>query len=309
MVYFSYKSGPCGGNVACNFRGIIPVPAGFDTVEVFLSGFRLQTATMSDMVSSVGATVQKYRYNVTTGDLEVGVTSWLRTQSGQQYSYLLTFAVLLTNPGVAHLTPISTGCSGLGECHIVRSLPTAVPAGMHYIGLATSNWHLGASSGAIPLHVLSGHLDNLTLIGPAVNVDYRCAMHDTQLNTKMYCEWGAKVLAFDSSEMAQNGSLLFPQYTVIGFNTPSRHSWIEHAPNPSGNPLPGFFDALEGLSLVYAGTSQHPVWWIEGSATGFSVAGSTALTRYGIFLGTQFGNSTTAAPYGYQMSRAFGFLR
>lgn len=140
-------------------------------------------------------------------------------------------------------------------------------------------------------------------------MDYLCALHDAQRQTKMYCEWGAKVIAFDPSEMAQNGSPIFPQYTFIGVHTPSRQAWIEHAPDPAGNPLPGFFDALEGLSLGYTGARQHPVWWVEGSATKFAVSGSTALTRYGIFLGTQFGNSTTAAPYVYQMSRAFGFLQ
>jgi hypothetical protein len=158
VVYFTYQSGPCGGGVACHFRGTIAVPAGFQTAEVFLSGFRLQTANTSDLVRSVGATVHKYRYDQTTGDLEVGVTAWLWTQSGQQYSYLLTFTVLLTSPGMAQFTHISTGCSGVGECHIVQSLPAAVPAGMHYIGVATYNWHLGASSGPPPLHILSGHL-------------------------------------------------------------------------------------------------------------------------------------------------------
>ena len=317
ILYFTYDVAPCGGGVACSFRGDVKVHKGYEGAEVFLSGFRLEGLKQADAVSQANATVQKFRYDPLTGAMEVGVNGAIVTASGQQYAMSVTFVVVLTRGGVARFTPISTGCTGVANCNITRSLPSAVPAGMQYIGLATSNWSLGSSSGPLVLNTISGHLDALTVAPPQVDLTYQCTMQDGSAANRMWCEWGAKVVAFDPSEMAQNGSTIFPQYTFIGLNTPSRHAWTEHALNPARTPIMGFLDAFEGLTLTYQtfpnvpGT-QYPIWLIESTATNFRIdpsASDTALTDYAIFLGTKFGNYTTAEKYAYQESRAFGFLR
>jgi hypothetical protein len=317
IEYFSYDSGPCLPGVSCNFRDVIKVPRGFDEVQVFLAGFKLEAANQADAVQQVSATVRKYRYDATTGELEVGVTASLRTASNQPYSYSTTFVVVLTRAGVAQYTTVSTGCAGIRSCRIVRSLPAAVPAGMHYIGIGTQDWHLGSHSGALLLNTLSGHQDGLTVAPPRVDLEYLCMMQGARMRNRMYCEWSAQVIAFDPAEMEQNGSSIFPQYTFVSWGTTARHAWTEHAPSPSHSRLAGFLDAFEGLTLTYqtfpyGPLVQRPVWLIESSAENFQLdpgAPDTALTDYGIFLGTQFGNSTTAQQYGFQESRAFGFLR
>ena len=317
ILYFAYDAAPCGGGVACGFRGNIHVYAGYDGAEIFLSGFRLEGLLQADAVSQATVSVQKFRYDPVTGAMEVGVSSGIATASGQQYATTVTFVVVLTRGGVATFTPISTGCGGVASCGITRSLPGAVPAGMQYIGLATSNWSLGSGSGPLVLNTLSGHLDSLTVSPPQVDLRYLCMMQDGSAANRMWCEWGAKVVAFDPAEMEQNGSSIFPQYTFLGWNTPSSHAWTEHATSPSHARLAGFLDAFEGLTLTYQtfppvpGT-QNPVWLVESMASNFRIdpnAADTALTDYGIFLGTKFGNYTTAQNYAYQLSRAVGFLR
>jgi hypothetical protein len=315
ILYFTYDAAPCGGGVSCGFRGLIKVFRGYDQAEVFLSGFRLEGLRQADAVSQATVSVQKFRYDPVTGAMEVGVSSGIGTASGQQYATSVTFVVLLTRLGVASFTPISTGCGGVASCSITRSLPGAVPAGMQYIGLATSNWSLG-SSGPLVLNTLSGHIDALTVSGPQVDLRYLCMMQDGSAANRMWCEWSAKVVAFDPTEMEQNGSSLFPQYTFLGWNTPSRQAWTEHATSPSRTRLTGFLDAFEGLTLTYQtfpqvpGT-QNPVWLIESMASNFRLdpnVPDTALTDYGIFLGTRFGNYATAQNYGFQLSRAIGLL-
>jgi hypothetical protein len=312
IVYFTYASGPCGGALTCNFRGPIKVPPGFAQTEVFLSGVEWEAAGQADPLSQVAATVQRLSYDSTAGALEIGINASLTTQTRQSYSYILTFVVILTQAGVASFVPISTGCAGVGNCRIVRSVPGAVPAGMKYIGLATYNWHLGTQGGDILLNALSGHQDGLKIAPPNVDVEYRCVMQDARARNRMFCEWGAKVIAFDPSEMEQNGSTIFPQYTFLGLNTPNRHAWINQSASPSQAKLSGFLDAFEGLSLWYATGMQNAVWRIESSAKNHALtlsAPGIALTEYGMFLGTAFGNSVGAASYSYQESRAFGFLK
>jgi hypothetical protein len=111
--------------------------------------------------------------------------------------------------------------------------------------------------------------------------------------------------------MEQNGSSLFPQYTLMGSGTPNRQSSTEHARSPSGAKIKGFLDAFEGLTLMYDQGIENPIWLIESQATTFTIdpsAPETALTNYDIFLGTEFGNRATAEKYGFRESRAFGFI-
>jgi len=317
ILYFTYDASPCGGGVACGFRGVINVYKGYDVAEVFLSGFRLEALAQADAVSQVNATAQKFNYDPATGAMEVGVNSGVATASGQQYATSVTFVVLLTRNGVASFTPISSGCAGVASCSITRSLPGAVPAGMKYIGLATSNWSLGSGSGPLVLNTLSGAIDALTVSAPQVDLRYLCMMQDGSAANRMWCEWSAKVVAFDPAEMEQNGSSVFPQYTFLAWNTPSLQAWTEHATSPSHARIRGFLDAFEGLTLTYqtfpsVPGAQNPVWLIESTASNFRIdpnAADTALTDYGIFLGTKFGNALTAQNYAYQFSRAVGFLR
>jgi hypothetical protein len=317
IEYYAYNSGPCGAGLPCNFRDSIKVPAGFDQGEVFLSGFKLEAAKQSDAVYQVMATVTKHRYEPLTGALELSIAAVLDTRSRQNYSYNMSFVVILTGSALAKFTPVNTGCSGIANCRITRTLPATVPAGMHYIGLATQNWHLGSNSGPLLLNTLSVHHDGLGVNPPLVNLDYLCVMQDGRGRNRMFCEWAAKVIAFDPAEMEQNGSPIFPQYTFMSWGSAIRHFWTESSPSPSHKPIAGFLNAFEGLTLTYQTFPYKPglhslIWLIESSAGNFRISGSasdTALTEYGIFLGTEFGNYTTAQKYGYQESRTFGFLR
>ncbi|MDQ6652468.1 MAG: hypothetical protein M3Y84_06965, partial [Acidobacteriota bacterium] len=246
----------------------------------------------------------------TTGDLELGIAAAFDMRSGQAYSFNVTFVVVLTASNLARFTNVAGSCAGTRNCRIIKSLPSAIPTGMRYIGLATYNWHLGSHSGPLVLNTLSGHQDGLTVSPPSVNVEYLCTLQNAKGRNKMFCEWGAKVVAFDPTEMEQNNSTIFPQYTFIGTNTPNRQSWVEHTKSLSGGPIQGHMDAFEGLSLFYNPGIQHRVWWIESFASNFSTAPpDTALTTHGILLGTTFGNSTTASNYSFQESRAVGLLR
>ena len=133
----------------------------------------------------------------------------------------------------------------------------------------------------------------------------------------MFCEWSAKTIAFDPAEMTPNGSPIFPQYTFLSWSTTARAQWVNQASPPSHLPIPGFLDAFQGLTLTYQ--TFPPV--VPGAVPGVvdrvlrrrlyvdPAFPYVAMTQYGIFLGTTFGNSTSAQTYAYQSSRAFGFLR
>jgi hypothetical protein len=319
IQYFSYDAGPCGSGsvLSCDFRGIVHVPPGYSRADVFLSGFTLKTAVQSDAVSQVSVRASKYKYDPAAGALEVGVGAGFSTRSGQNFGYSMTFVVLLTQPGVAAFSSISTGCAGVASCKISRVVPMAVPAGMQYIGLGTQLWELGSHSGPIFINTLAAHIDSLTVQPPSTSLDYWCEMHNGKAKNLMFCEWSAELIAFDPSEMEQNGSSLFPQYTFFSTGLTTHPVWINQSSSPSHAPIKGFLDAFEGLILSYqtfpyhAGTN-YPIWQVDASATSFGVsptAADTALTTYGVFLGVRFGNSTNTAKYLYQESRAFGLLR
>ena len=97
IQYYTYTSSTCGTGSNCNFRGVIHPPAGYDQVEVFLTGFALETHTNADKVQRVSAQVHKHRHDRSTGELEVGVIGRLETETHQPYSYQISFVVLLTN--------------------------------------------------------------------------------------------------------------------------------------------------------------------------------------------------------------------
>ncbi len=188
---------------------------------------------------------------------------------------------------------------------------------MQYIGLGTRLWSLGSQSGPVLINTLAGYTSSLTVSPPAVTLDYGCEIHARGAKNRMYCEWTAAVIAFDPAEMQQNGSGLFPQYTFLSLGTTTHPQWANHSTSPTHAPIKGFLDGFEGLILSYQTFPYHPptnfpIWQIDSSATKFAIdptAADTAVTNYGVFLGTRFGNSTLAQEYLYQESRAFGFLR
>jgi len=129
----------------------------------------------------------------------------------------------------------------------------------------------------------------------------------------MYCEWAAKVIAFDPKEMEQMDHRYFLNtHFILGTNV--RQFWTEHSKSPSLSPIAGFLDAFEGLTLpirhfLIRPVRQNLVWLIESSASKFNKnanAPDTALTDYGIFIGTEFGNYAKAQSTGYQESRHSG---
>lgn len=322
IEYYTYAIGACAGPT-CSFDGAIMVPAGFDQAEVFLSGFKLEADKQVDAVSQVSVRAAKKRYVASTGELEVTVGAGLSTRSGQKYSYNISFIVILTGSSVAKFTPLQGGCEGVGRCTIQKQLPflTAVPTSTQYIGLATHTWFLGSRSGPLVLNTLSAHRGGFTVQPPFLDLNYVCSMQGRMIKRKekknrMFCEWGAKVIAFDTAEMDQDG--YFPHNMFFASGTNVRHFWTNHVINPSRKPIAGFLDAFEGLTLTYQSFGfstpggENLIWAIEASAENFRIdpsAPDTALTDYGIGLGVQFGKYTPTAPYGYQESRAFGFLR
>jgi hypothetical protein len=312
IQYYIYTSGTCGSGSNCNFRGIIRPPAGYDQVEVFLTGFTLETHASEDKVQRISAEVHKYRHDPATGELEVGVTGRLDTETRQPYSYQISFVVLLTN-AAAMFTRVGNSCSGAAQCHITASLVGAVPQPMHYIGLGTRILDLGSSSGPISINTLSGHLDFVnTQNPPDVQVDYLCEMHDASVAGRMFCEWDASVIAFDPAEMDRNDSPIWPYYTMINLNVSHAQQLNGQAKPFSGGTISGFLDALEGLTFNYDPGQQNAIWLVDTSAANFQIVGSpptTATTQYGIFLGTTFGNRANAQPFSFQESRAIGLLR
>ncbi len=320
IEYYTYSIGPCAGP-NCSFSGSIMVPAGFDQVEVFLSGFELKAAAQPDAVSQVSVRVAKKRYESSSGELEVNVGAGLSTRSSQKYSYSISFVVVLTGSSVAKFTPVQSGCEGVGRCTIKKTLPLAIPTSMQYIGLATQTWFLGSQSGPLVLNTLSAHRDGMTVKPPLLGLEYLCSMQGKMIKRKekknrMFCEWVAKVIAFDVTEMEPDGH--FPHNTFFTSSTNVRHFWTNHLINSSRKPITGFFDAFEGLTLTYqpfgstAPSAHNLIWAVEASAENFRIdpgAPDTALTDYGIGLGVQFGIHTPTELYGYQVSRAFGFLQ
>lgn len=311
IQYYSYNSGICGIGSNCNFRGPIHVPNGFEQVEVFLSGFTLMAQSQVGEVKGVSAQVQKFRYETTTGKLEVGVNGQFSTDSGQPYSYQVTFVVVLTDSAAAKFTHVGNGCAGIANCNVTRFLPGAVPSNLHYIGLGTRLFDLGSRSGPLLVNTLSAHIKSLSVNPPDVLLDYLCSLQDASGTNKMFCEWDASIIAFDPTEMERNNSTIFPQYTFFGRNISARQSFTNGDQAPSGAAITGFLNAFEGLTLFYDVGQEHAIWMIESSASNFQMAGvppNTALTEYGIFLGTIFGDTTNAAQYVYQESRALGLL-
>jgi len=150
-----------------------------------------------------------------------------------------------------------------------------------------------------------------------VNVKYVCELADASKKNTMFCEWGATVIAIDKGEMDQNASPIFPQLSFLGTGTTFAQFWTEHSQNPSHKAIAGFLDAFEGLFLSYntypyGAPAQYQIWSLEASVWNFGISSSapdTALTDFGIFLGTQFGNANMGQKYTFQENRAFGFLR
>jgi hypothetical protein len=136
----------------------------------------------------------------------------------------------------------------------------------------------------------------------------------------MFAEIGAALIAFDPTEMGQHGAPVFPQYASHG-STPNRQYWTDNHMNPSGLSITGFLDAFQALSLLDPSAIpilpppptlvDKPIWLIECSAERFArhpFWTSVGRTDYGVFLGTQFSNTSTAAPFEFHSERAFGFL-
>jgi len=312
IEYYAYDSGTCGiGN--CNFRGPIHALPGFDQVEVFLSGFRLETQSKVDAITNVQAQVQKFRYDKATGELEVGVNGQLSTGSGQPYAYHVTFVVILTDATAAKFTAVGHACGGQAQCHVTATLAGAVPTGMQYIGLGTQIFDLRTDqSGPLRINTLSAHIDSLTVTPPNVQLDYLCSLSDAAGMNAMSCEWGAAIIAFDPAEMAQNTSTIFPQYSFLGSNITGARRWTNHSQPAAGTAFTGYLDAFEGLTFFYPTGQENALWMVEAAASNFQLSGTPpteALTDYGIFLGTTFGDTMNAQTYTYQESRAFGFLR
>jgi hypothetical protein len=312
IQYYSYASSLCGTGANCDFRGVIHAKGGFDQAEVFLTGFAVERRTSADKVQGISATVQKFRYDPVTGDMEIGVNGGFQT--GQPYSYRISFVVLLTSGAVATFTRVGNGCNGVGQCHVIVSPTGSVPAGKHYIGLGTRTLFLGTDRGPMNVNALSMHLDSISNVAPPgnVNIDYLCAFRDAGAAQKMFCEWTASIIAFDPAEMDRNDSALFPQYTVLGHATPVAQRLNGMARPFSGGTIAGYFDALEGVSLFYDAGKEHPIWLVDASAAGFQLSGSpptSGMAEYGVFLGTTFSDRVNAQPYSFQVSRAVGLLR
>jgi hypothetical protein len=167
IQYYTYKSGTCGAGTSCNFRGILPLPAGFAQVEVFLTGFTLEAGTSAEKVKRISAKVKKYQYDSSGGQMEVGVTGRFETETMQQYSYQISFVVLLTN-AQALFTHIGDTCLGVAQCLITALLPGSIPPTMHYIGLGTHLFDLRSMSEPLSINALSMHVDPIRVQPPDV---------------------------------------------------------------------------------------------------------------------------------------------
>lgn len=311
IQYYIYDSGLCGTGMNCNFRGTLKAPAGFDQVEVFLSGFTIQTDKSADKILRVASRIQKFRYDPATGDLEVGVNGQLVTGNVQPYHYQVSFVVVMTDSNAAKFTRVGGGCRDIAMCNITGSFPGAVPSNMQFIGLGTRMFDLGSDSGPLAINTLSAHVNSLNIANlPDVYLDYLCVLQDSAKTNLMFAEWDASIIAFDPVEMDRNNSTIFPQSTFLGRNVSIRQDLANQAQTPTGATITGFLDAFEGISLFYTAGLEYDIWMIESSASNFSInPPNTAITKYGIFLGTRFGDTQNAQTYSYQESRALGLLR
>jgi hypothetical protein len=292
-----------------SFRGVLQAPAGFEQVEVLLTGFTLATDLHVARVERAAVNVQKFRYDPQTGELELGVRGQLATD-GQTWRADVTFVVILTDSTAAHFTRLSTGCGATAECNISQQLAGAIPSGMQYIGLATQIWDLGSRAGAVPLNGIAAHMNAISVNPPNFGIDFAGALRNGAWTNDMFFEWQALTIAFDPTEMTRAPTWLPNQYTFIGKHA-SRLYLVDGAPAPAGPIITGFLDAFEGLVLLFSwaiGGPEYPVWMIEASAVAPVLSPSGATTEYGILLGTTFGDTANTAPYEFQVSRAAGFL-
>lgn len=296
-----------------SFRGPLQVPPGFDQVEVLLCGFTLAADAHEAPLGRAAINVQKFGYDAQTGVLEAGVTTQFATD-GQGATSEVTFVVVLTDATAARFSRISTGCGGPAECNIVRQVGSAIPSGMQYIGLATQIWDVGLQTGpGIPVNGIAGDVASLAVNPPTIWLQYIGALRNGAWTNEMFCEWQSLVIAFDPAEMTPVQTNLPYQYTFLGMHQSTRQVMQSQAVAPVGMPSTGFLDALQGCSLFYSQAingPESPIWMLESSASTPIMGPNGAFTTYGAFLGSRFGDSVNAVPdYGFQISRAVGFLR
>jgi hypothetical protein len=309
LLYYRHTF-PAGG--PSSFRGPLPGVAGFDQAEVFLCGFTLATDMHEAPVGRVSVNVENFGYDPQSGALEVGVTTLFATD-GQGSTSDVTFVAILTDATAARFTSISTGCGGTAECHILRQLGNAVPPGMEYIGIATQIWDVGLPSGGpVPVNGIAGDLVSLAVSPPMVWLDYAGALRNGAFTNDMFCEWQGVVIAFDPTEMTRPVSSLPFQYTFLSLVDLSQRVSFFGGAAPPPTPTTGFLDAFQGCTLLYSQAingPETPIWMIEASAQAPILTPNGAMTAYGVFLGSQFGDAVNAVPnFGFQISRAVGFL-
>jgi hypothetical protein len=301
---------PAGG--PSSFRGPLQTLAGFHQAEVFLCGFTLKTAAHEAELARASVNVQKFRYDAQTGLMELGVTTQFATD-GQGFAAEVTFVIIFTDFAAARFSRISTGCGGTAECHIVEFVPNAVPVGMQYIGIATQFWDVGCRTGNELINGIAGDVVNLGVIPAGVFLNFAGALRNSAWTNDMFCEWQGAVIAFDPTEMSRALTSLPFQYTIIGNHITTRQTYANQAPAPPSTVVKGFLDAFQGLTLLYSQSisgPETPLWMIEGSADPPIMGPSGAISQYGVFLGSRFGDAVNAMPrdYGFQISRAAGFL-
>jgi hypothetical protein len=170
----------------------------------------------------------------------------------QKQAWELTFAVILADAHAARFTNINTGAHGAGNCMINKHLPNAIPPNMHYIGVGTQSWDLGTEggAGAVPVNTLACHIDSLSVNPPQVQLSYAGSLTDASQKTPMFLEWGAALIAFGPTEMAQSPGPMFPQYTTVAQGLSAPAEWTNHATNQTG-PIQGFLDAFDGVTYTY----------------------------------------------------------
>lgn len=297
-----------------SFRGALQVPAGFDQVEVLLCGFTLSTEVHEAPVRRAAVNVQKFDYDAATGILDVGVTTQFETD-GQGSMSEVTFVVVLTDSAAARFSEIATSCGGTGECDIVRLVNSAVPAGMQYIGVATQIWDVGVPSGSpIPVNGIGGDIAGLAVGLPSVWLQYLAALRNGAWTNNMFCEWRGVVIAFDPAEISRFPTINLPyQYTILGQHQSARQVIAGSVSVPPGvPPFLGSLDVFQGFSLLFSQAingPESPIWMIECSAWVPIIGPNGVFTQYGVFFGSQFGNTTNTVPdYGFQISRTVGLL-
>ncbi|MBO3093579.1 hypothetical protein [Cellulomonas dongxiuzhuiae] len=303
LQYFSYVGHE-------PFRGPLRVASGFELVEVAEVGHRLQTETSAAPVSRVAVNVQSFAYDASTGDLEVGITPLLSTD-GQGWLAEVTFVVICTDSGVAHIARVSTGGVGTSEVSMSKYLPGAIPVGMDYVGMATQIWDVGTDAGPLLLNGVAAHVNNLSVTPPNLWLDYWGVLRDSAWTAPMFFEWQALVLAFDPAEMSRATTSLPYQYTWLAHNVVTRNFFAGPITAPPGAPVTGFLDAYEGSVLGFGqliNGPEHRVWCVEASASPPSLTPTGAITSYGTFLGTTYGDTVTTEPYLLQVSRCAAWL-